>query len=302
MTRLLRRNLGLKIFSLLLAYGTWAYVAGLSPSVRFVNAPLELSGPEALVVVDYQPRELRVRLEGDAPQLNRAVNVYARVRLDAAARSGQQRITVQDRDVVGVPNGVTRELQTPVVTVTLERRTDRKVAVRVRFAGEPAPGYRIVRATTEPASVEASGPESAVRTLDAVYTEALDPSTYRMPFTRPAILVRPDALVTLQPDEVTTTVIIEEVPTTTEYDLPIESNDPLLEPEPARVKVRLEGPPSLLERLRPRITAVADVAASGRGGSAPVRLVMGDLTADEAARIRIQQLDPPRVRLRRAQD
>ncbi len=303
MTRLLRRNLGLKIFSLVLAYLTWAVVVGRSPAVRFITAPVEVEAPAGMLVAEYQPREVRVRLEGDAPQLNRLLeqNVYARVRVDpTSARPGPQRVTVLDRDLQGIPSGVAREVVTPLVTATLERKATRPVNVRARFTGDPPKGYRIVRTEIDPPTVEASGPEAALRQVDAVVTEPIDPTAETRPFTRATDLLRPDPLVSLEPEVVRVTAVIEEIPVPAEFELPIVSNDPVFEPEPARVRVRLEGPPSLIDRLRSRLTAVGDAAATeGRGGTAAVRLDMGDLNADELARVRIVVVDPQRVRLRR---
>jgi YbbR domain-containing protein len=301
-TRFLRRNLGLKVFSLVLAYLTWAVVVGRSPGVRFITAPVEVEAPDGMLVADYQPREVRVRLEGDAPLLNRllAQNVYARVRMDPAARAGTQRVTVLDRDLQGVPSGIAREVVTPLVTATLERKLLRTVNVRARFKGEPPKGYRISRALVEPATTEASGPDAALRQVEIVITEPIDVTTRTAPFTTAADLVRPDPLISLKPDIVRVTAMLEEIPVAVEFERPIVSNDPAFEPEPERVRIRLEGPPSLIERLRDRLTAVADAAAAaGRGNVAPVRLDMGDLNADEAARVRVVSVDPARVRLRR---
>lgn len=304
MTRFLRRNLGLKIFSLVLAYLTWAVVVGRSPGLRFINAPIELEPPDGMFVIGYQPREVRVRLEGDAPQLTRLAeqNVYARVRLDARSRVGSQRISVQERDLQGIPSGIAREIVDPLITATLERRATRMVEVRPRFTGEPARGYRIVRTEIDPPVVEVSGPEPALRSIEAVLTEPLDPTARNAPFAVRADLVRPDPLVTLKPNQVRATVIIEEIPVVLDLELPIVANDPGFAPETARVRVRLEGPPSLLKRLRERVSALADIGAlEGRTATAPVRLDMGDLTAGEQGQVRIVGMEPQKVRVRRAQ-
>ena len=298
-----RRNLGLKAVSLVLAYATWAFVVGRSPGVRFINAPLEFATPDNLVVTDYSPREVRVRLQGESPLLDRLSeqNVYARVQLEPTMRTGRaQKIGVQEREILGVPNGISKEIITPSLTVAVERRVTKNVAVRVRTIGSPPQGFRVVQAATEPQTVEISGPEGAVHAVEQVWTEAIDTKNHKRAFTGTIDLVRPDPLVTLKPDNVRVNVFVDEVSRPIEILAPVRSSDAQFVPDPANVRVVLEGPPTLVQRARAAVTAIAD--ASGlppRGGQVPLQIAFSGFAPDEAARIRIVLTDPARVRLRR---
>lgn len=297
----LRRNLALKIISLVLAYVAWVYVVSRSPGVRFVNAPVEVDAPEGVAIVDYDPREVRVRLEGDAPLINRLSeqNVYVRARIEGSLRPGRHRVTILERDVLGLPPGVARELLTPAINVSVQRRVSRKVPVRVRIAGFAPEGYRVLSSTADPASVEISGPEDALRAIDQVWTEPVDPRRSQRSFTERAEIVRPDPLATIRPDIVTVTVSIDEVAAPLELQLPVSSLLPGFEADPPRVRVVVEGPPSLLTRVGERITAFVGGDAGTRGGTVPVRLDFSGISADDQARLRVTVVDPARVRLRR---
>jgi len=304
MMQWVRRDWQLKVVSLGLAYLSWAYVVGRSPAVRFVNAPVELVPPENAVVVDYSPREVRVRLEGDSPQINRLSeqNVYARVLLDENVRPGRaQRVPVTEREIQGLPSGVAKEILSPAVSVTLARKATRTCAVKVRLAGSPPEGHRVARAWAEPDNIEVSGPEDVIKGVEQVWTEPVDAANRKRPFTGRADLIRPDPLLTLRPEEVQFTVLVDEVPTPLEYELPVETGVDGFASDPPNVRVRLEAPPTLLDRVGRQLSAIAvPDAGPDRGGPAAIRLDFGDLAADEATKIRVISINPPRVRLRRA--
>ena len=297
----LRRNWGLKLFSLLLAYVAWAYVVSRSPSVRFVSVPVEFVPPEGMAILDYNPREVRVRLQGDAPVLNRLneQGLYARVQLEPSLKAGRpQKIAVQDREVIGVPNGLLREIVTPSLTVTVEKRVVRSVPVRVRLGDPPPTGFRVVKSWAEPDVVEISGPEESMRSVTEIQTEPVDARNHRRPFTALQSLTKPDALVSLRPEAVRVNILAEEVPGPVEMTLPVRPNLDGFDVDPAVVKAVIEAPPSLLQRISGRVAAVADV--DGRSSTAGVRLDFGALALDETAKIRVLALDPARVRVRRS--
>jgi YbbR domain-containing protein len=299
--KLIRRNLGLKIVSLVLAYVAWAYVVSRSPGVRFVNAPVEITAPEGLAVVDYEPREVRVKLEGDAPVIKRISeqSVYVRVQLEGTLRAGSQRVAVLERNVQGAPPGTTKEVLTPLLNVTLQRRVTRNVPVRVRVSGLPPSGYRVTEARAEPPLVEISGPEDALRAVDQIWTEPIDPRKHQRPFTVRASLVKPDPLASVRPNDVEVNLLVDEVPAPLELLLPVLSRVEGAETDPPRVRVVIEGPPSVLTQVGENLTAFVTGDSGVRSGTVPVRLDYGSLPDSVQSRIRIVLLDPGRVHLRR---
>jgi hypothetical protein len=298
---LIRSNVRLKLFSLVLAYIAWAYVVSRSPGVRFINAPVEFQPPEGIVVADYNPREVRVRLQGDAPVLSKLSeqNVYARVQLEPGLRTNRpQRVAVQEREILGVPQGVGKEIITPALTVVLERKATKTVPVRVRLSGAPPAGWRVGEAVSDPPAVEVSGPEGSTRGVEQIWTEPVDVKNRKRGFTVPADLIRPDALVTLKPETVRLNLVIDEIARPLTLQVPVRPSDEAFTADPSVVKAVLEGPPSLLDRVRGNIVAVADTAAApARGGGVTVRLEFPDLSLGEASRLRVVLLDPSHVRL-----
>ncbi len=298
-----RENLGLKLVSLVLAFGGWVYVVGRSPVVRFISAPVEFIAPDGLAVTDYQPREVRVRVQGDAPQLARLSeqNVYARVQLESGMRIGRAtKIGVQERDVLGVPPGVVREVVSPPLMVTVERRLVRTVPVRVKMEGRAPDGFTVTRAWSEPASVELSGPEDAIRGVDQIWTEAVNVRSHQRPFTATSELVRVDPLVVLRPETVRVNVIVDEVAKQQDVTVPLAAAPAGTTFEPGKVRVRLEGPPSVLQKLKDGVVATPDLGPlDGKPGMASIQITYPGLPADQSSRLRVVLLDPGRVRVRR---
>ena len=78
---LLRRNPGLKLASLVIAYVLWAWAVGQGPAIRQFAVPLQVQPPsDDFLVIDVRPSEVRVRVEGDPTTVRgiEAGEVYAR--------------------------------------------------------------------------------------------------------------------------------------------------------------------------------------------------------------------------------
>ncbi len=160
----LRRNLYLKIFSLLLALACWLVVRSEEDRVKdyvvpidYVNLPptLDLSGR----VIDT----VAVRLRAPEPILGLTSEDRLSARIDLShAGVGEQSIPLT-REMIRAPAGAEVERVSPeIIPLKIERRVRREVPVAAEFGGRPAAGYERGRTAIDPPSVTIEGPASEV--------------------------------------------------------------------------------------------------------------------------------------------
>jgi YbbR domain-containing protein len=167
------RNLGLKFLSTLVATMLWLIIAGERVVERVMRAPVEFQNlPAGLEIVGDAPDTIDVRLRGSSGALSRmtAGDMAAVIDL-VTARPGQRLFHITPGQV-NVPYGV-EIVQVGPSTLTMEFELSgiRQVPVEPNVDGRPAPGYEVIKITSDPATVEVAGPESALKRLQAAITE-----------------------------------------------------------------------------------------------------------------------------------
>mgnify|MGYP003576795306 FL=1 len=167
------RNLGLKFLSTLVAIMLWLIVAGERTVERVMRAPVEFQNlPAGLEIVGDAPDTIEVRLRGSSGALSRmsAGDMAAVIDL-TTARPGQRLFHITPSQV-NVPYGVEIVQVGPsTLTMDFELSGIRPVPVEPNIDGRPAPGYEVTKITSDPATVEVAGPESALKRLQAAITE-----------------------------------------------------------------------------------------------------------------------------------
>ena len=170
------RHLGLKVVAVTLATLLWLIVAGDHLVERSMRVPLEFRNlPEALEIVGDPPAAVDVRLRGSSALLGRLEPRDIVAVLDlGTARPGSRMFHLRS-DEVRAPYGVEVAQVVPgTLALDLETSGRRTVPVVPALDGEPAPGFVIGRVTSEPATVEVTGPESRLKQLTGATTEPVD--------------------------------------------------------------------------------------------------------------------------------
>jgi len=173
MRDILRRNLGYKIISVVLAIIFWLWITSLSqPTSLFgkttINVPLvTYNQPPNLVITSNIP-PITVQIDSD----NKGISVedfYAYVDLTDAV-AGEKSYPVQ----MHAPEGVKIESISPSsVVISLDTVKDKIVPVLLDITGEPARGYEIKgEIILEPSVVNVRGPASILDKLESVTVEA----------------------------------------------------------------------------------------------------------------------------------
>jgi YbbR domain-containing protein len=169
---LLRENLPLKVFSLLLAIVAWFVVRGEVEHVKDYVVPLDyVHLPEDLEMSGAIPNTVDVRLRAAEQVLKRATENGMTALIDLSnAPPGEQRIQLTE-NLFDTPAGAQVVRITPaLISIVIEKRVTREVPVVAAFAGSPAEGYRQVGQSIEPAVVTVSGPASEVAAVERTLT------------------------------------------------------------------------------------------------------------------------------------
>jgi YbbR domain-containing protein len=183
--RLLTHNLALKLLSLLAAAGVWLWVSGEERLEFSFPAPLVLQNlPSPVALAADPPDEVMVRLRAPEVLLKSlsAGDIDARIDL-AGLAAGEHAIPIT-AEQVRVPYGAEVVKVVPeVVTLRLEPRVVREVAVEPRVEGTVEEGFRVAEVSVEPDRVAVEGPEGAVNAVDRLGTARVPLEGRREPFT-----------------------------------------------------------------------------------------------------------------------
>ncbi len=311
---LLRRNLALKLASLVLAYMLWAWAVGQGPAIRQFSAPVQVDPPSRdWIVLEFRPSSVQVRVEGDPTTVRgiQAGEVFVRVHLRPpsapAGRPARVEQQILPRDVQEVPRGVRVMVLDGLVQAVLEKRLVRSLPVTAGTRGKPAAGYEVVRTVVTPPKATVSGPRSLLEPLDHLGTDGpeIDGLDATRVF-RGVPIVLPEGVssqkVSVNPAAVDVRIEIDQVRQEMEFEVPVTPTTTGWNVEPGVVTARLKITPDLADRIADRLRAVVvtdDLPADGRVHRVPVRLPLDGLDPFSRSRVEVLALDPPRVRVRR---
>jgi len=176
--RLFFRNLGLKILALAIALGVWFALSGQRReriSERSYRIPLSLINiPARTMVASPLPGGVDVRLRGPFTALRQLEPEKLEAVIDlrnASAGERQYRFAPED---INVPPDVEIIAIAPAeVRVALDRIGDKLLPIVPAFAGEVAPGVRVVDVTADPRVARVVGPAATLERMTGVGTEPI---------------------------------------------------------------------------------------------------------------------------------
>jgi YbbR domain-containing protein len=294
-------NLSLKLLSVVIAFGLWLFVNfGERDTEESLKVPLELRNvPAHLMITSPRVDFVDLRVMGPRTLLGRIDRNQLAVPLDLRGVRPGQAVFRVGTDALSLPRGVKVVRITPAeVSIALERVKTKTLPVHLRVTGQPAENVRIIEIKVSPETVQVTGPESDLRELQAVNTEAIDVSA-----AAPGTIDRELPLETLgdylscSATRVAVQLRVEELPVTREFtDVPVlvrnGGADVRVKPEEVRLTVR--GARELIHSLELAADAVS-VDASGIEGKD--REVTPEVSLP--AGVDLVSLEPPRVRVSR---
>jgi YbbR domain-containing protein len=168
------RRFGLKIVSIVLAALLWLVVSGEQTVDRALRIPLEFTLPSQLELVGDPPTAVDVRVRGSSGTLSRIAPGELVAVLDVRSAKAGQRLFHLTAAEVRAPFGVeVRQVTPSSVSLVFEASAMKMVPVVPEVEGQPAQGFAVAGAASEPAQVMIIGPVSALRNLTQATTEAI---------------------------------------------------------------------------------------------------------------------------------
>jgi hypothetical protein len=266
-------NLSLKAVSLLLAVALWFVIAGEKSSERGLTAPLELQNfPKDFELTGDLLDSVEVRLRASPGIIHRLSSGDVSAQIDLAGATEGERIVHLTPQAIRVPFGVEVVKVVPsIVTLNFERTLQRSVPVRARLLGRPAAGYEVAEMTSDPAEVRIAGPKSRVQEIESAYTEPVSVEGAQANVVDSVTIGVDDPMLRLLgSSRAKVTARVREVFERRTFDrLPVGVRDGEVLVRPGTVQVVVEGPASLVRRLRredvrPFVSASQDGGAPGR--------------------------------------
>jgi len=171
--RFFLRNLGLKAFSLLLAFLLWNQVTSQDTVQGTVSAPVVFRNmPEGLEISNDLPSQVDVNLR---TRRGEATIENATVVIDLKGREAGPSVVNLTEDNVQRTSGIdVLGISPTLLKVELEATSSKRVKVAPQLSGEPAEGYRVVTLNSVPPDILVSGPASAVQDVTMVATDLID--------------------------------------------------------------------------------------------------------------------------------
>lgn len=197
-------NLGLKITSLLLACALWLAVSSSPVSEVALRVPIIFRNmPANLEISSENVPEVQLRVRGPERVVRRLQPQDLRAEVDLTSVAPGER-TFDLTRAIGVPNGLELSQVSPSeVLLSFDERAKRQVPVKPRVVGAFA------SVTTEPPTVEITGPRKEVEAVDSAITDPIDVTGVldRLTVTRPAYVSDPlIQVVNPRPVQITITI------------------------------------------------------------------------------------------------
>ena len=169
-------DLGLKLFSLVMAACLWAVVTQVHTEVVSWKSSIELhSLPQSLVISSVAPAEAKLWLSGPSRVLDHLGLNEVHIALDlSAAQPGEHTYSLSSGNV-HVPEGVhVKQIEPAQIKIGLDMRETKQIEVRPRVVGRLASGFTITNVVADPPQVRVAGPAKRVDLVDAAVTDPVD--------------------------------------------------------------------------------------------------------------------------------
>lgn len=297
---MVRRNPGLKLFSIVLAIFLWYSITKTERDAeRIIELPISLRKvPEGLTVTNPPTKGVTVTLRGPRTLLDNVDQMKSRLQMNLAnLQVGDNRIDLNGTMVTpDLPRSLKAiRFDPPSLTLVADRRALRRLPVKADLAGQPPTGYIVAESTVVPNVVEVTGPVRVLEGLKEVTTEPIDMRDVTDGFQKAARLEHDrDQSLTFVPDVVRVTVTLEEVQASRDFaKVAVPKPEGVREIFPASVDLTVRGPQAMLHNLKLSPDAVSIDASGLPPGTHTV-----DVTVNLPDGLKLVSVSPTRVRVK----
>lgn len=296
-------NKGMKLVALVLGVITWyAIREEISFEKEVTRIPIDIVVDEGWAVLDMDPRQATVRLQGPESSVWNLNRENVRIQVDITGRTHEK--TLHEELVpahVQTPDGVrTVDIRPPRIILSVDQVGETNVPVRANLGGELPEGFEVEAVVCRPATVTLHGPRQRLAQVEAISTAPIDLAGRMGSFDLPVAVSVPgdNWHARVEPSIVTVEVTVEERAATRVFDaVPIRvlvgtGRQVGVDLLPDTARVVLAGRAERLDTLDPEtVFAYVDCEGLDAGNSydLPVTVrVTGNLT--------VQEVEPRSVR------
>jgi YbbR domain-containing protein len=286
-------NLGLKLFSFLIALLLWAFVLGAEDVTTSEDIQIYFKVPENKVLVSDVPSQIKVTVKGPWAAIKSWNPENLKKAIDLSDFDLGLSVVYFEETLFDLPQSLKVVRITPNKwEVILAKKAFKTVPLVQIPTGEPADGYAITAITTNPKEIAIDGPESDLEFLAEIVTEPVSVEGAKESFTtttKPSMELRNIKILDPAPIQVTVIVkkdLIEK--TFTEIPVKVINSDHFAQVKPGTIPITISGPRKVIESLGTNaITAFVDA-----------RKEEGDIARSETTREVEFGILPPDVKIR----
>jgi YbbR domain-containing protein len=297
--RLLTRNLGLRVLSVLLAIALWVFVnAGEHTDEAQVEVPVHYTSlPAGLVIINHHPQFIKITISGTPTMLSLLDPDRLALKLNLTGVGPGQASFRLTPDMFSQYRGtsVTRIVPSQIV-LDIDRLVTTAVPVKLDLEGKPATGYKVASAEVKPPKVETTGPSRFVAPLKHLATEPLSIQGASADLDAPVRVIDPRSRLKLGTEVVEAKVTLAPVIADREFrDLKIQVRGSTMRSriDPDQAELTIRGP--LLKFTKLDLVGAAFVDASG---VQPGAWHLVPLQINLPAGMQLVRQEPQNVRLR----
>jgi len=184
-------NLGLKLFSLLIALLLWISVLGAEDVTTTEEAQVFFKVPDDKILISDVPNRIKLTVTGPWATMKSWSGADIKKGIDLSGNDIGPSTVYFEESLFSLPPGLKiLRINPNQWTVNLAIKAKKIVPVSPIYRGLPAKGYVVKSVVATPAMIEVEGAQSDILILDEIPTEEIDITGYRDSFTTSTIPVR----------------------------------------------------------------------------------------------------------------
>jgi YbbR domain-containing protein len=170
------KNWVLKLVSLFFALFLWYFVVGEDKVDMNVTIPVEIVNlPRELVISNQFKKQLEVTISGQRSLIRGMTSQHISRTIDLSKASPGTVVIQNHPDSISLPRGLSiLRVQPPTITLLLDRLIQKELPIKPLLVGKVHNNYRLESVTTDPPTLEISGPQSILGTEQILNTSPID--------------------------------------------------------------------------------------------------------------------------------
>jgi len=170
------KNWVLKLLSFLFALFLWYFVVGEDKVDMNVTIPVEIVNlPRDLVISNQFKKQLEVTVSGQRSLIRGMTEQHISRSIDLSKATPGTVLIQNQPDSISLPRGLNiLRVQPPTITLLLDRLIQKELPIKPVLVGKVHNDFRLDSVTTEPQTLEISGPQAILSEEEVLTTSPVD--------------------------------------------------------------------------------------------------------------------------------